>query len=362
MDYWTNREEQVYQMCSQSSFVNNSLIDELLLEVIDNRALSFSSFETASPSSSQRRLVRMNIKGIWTNFSISIPALESDHSFSPHPRVSPNVQTLGNIRKLQLADPKDNCTDLPIELLIGGDQYWRIVKNTEPVRLSPSLPLLPSQLGWTLSGSRSSITVNFTSVNYINIGQPPSPQDDAFRRFWDLETIGITAEYPRTMSEKDSSLLLQFYSSHCLQDGRRVISLPRKEHGSLFSIYHHAEKRFHALERRLERDETIRKIYHDEMFNYIKHEHVEIAPPTNETQETYYLPHHLVKKDKRGNLKWLIVFDGVAHEGDASSLNDALEMGPNLLPERLTLMLRFRQHPLAIIGDTSQAFLQLTLH
>jgi hypothetical protein len=36
------------------------------------------------------------------------------------------------------------------------------------------------------------------------------------------------------------------------------------------------------------------------MFNYIKHEQVEIAPPTNGIQETYYLPHHLVTKDPNG--------------------------------------------------------------
>jgi hypothetical protein len=83
---------------SQPSFVNKSLIDELLLEVIDNRSLSISSFETASPSSSQRKLVWMNIKGISPNFSLPILALKSDHSFSPHPRVSHDVQTLGNIR------------------------------------------------------------------------------------------------------------------------------------------------------------------------------------------------------------------------------------------------------------------------
>jgi hypothetical protein len=67
--------------------------------------------------------------------------------------------------------------------------------------------------------------------------------------------------------------------------------------------------------------------------NYIKHGHVEIAPTTNGLQETYYLPHHLVKKDKRGNVKWRIVFDGGTHERDTSSLNSTLEMGPNLLPE-----------------------------
>jgi hypothetical protein len=89
-----------------------------------------------------------------------------------------------------------------------------------------------------------------------------------------------------------------------------VVSLPRKEYVSLSSNYHHAEKRFQALAIRLERDETLRNVYHDQRLNYIRHEPVEIAPPADGTQETYYLLHHLVRKEKRGNLKWRIVFDG----------------------------------------------------
>ena len=37
-------------------------------------------------------------------------------------------------------------------------------------------------------------------------------------------------------------------------------------------------------------------------------------------------------------------------------------MGPNLLPEILATLLRFRLHPVGIISDTGQAFLQLSLH
>jgi len=55
-------------------------------------------------------------------------------------------------------------------------------------------------------------------------------------------------------------------------------------------------------------------------------------------------------------------FDISSHEDQAPSLNDALEMGPNLLPEILATLLRFRFHPVSIIGDIGQAFLQLSLH
>ena len=43
------------------------------------------------------------------------------------------------------------------------------------------------------------------------------------------------------------------------------------------------------------------------------------------------------------------------------SLNEVMEMGPNILPEILVILLRFRLHHSAIIGDITQAFLQLVL-
>jgi hypothetical protein len=87
------------------------------------------------------------------------------------------------------------------------------------------------------------------------------------------------------------------------------------------------------------------------------------SPPPSEEEaiDMYYLAHHAVEKEKRGDAKWRIVFDGSSHEDQAPSLNDALEMGPNLLPEILAILLRFRLYPVGIIGDISQAFLQLSL-
>jgi hypothetical protein len=89
---------------------------------------------------------------------------------------------------------------------------------------------------------------------------------------------------------------------------------------------------------------------------------VEIAPSEEGTADGFYLHHHAVNTEKRGEAKWKIVFDGSCHEDHAPSLNDALEMGPNLLPEILATLLRFRMYPVGIIGDIGQAFLQLSLN
>ena len=120
---------------------------------------------------------------------------------------------------------------------------------------------------------------------------------------------------------------------------------------SLPSNHHNAERLLHRLEKRLGGGYVaLRHVYHDHMMGYIKKEQVEIAPEEGTVDELYQ-PHHAVKKEKRGKAKWRIVFDGSSHEDHAPSLNDALELGPNLLSEIFATLLRFRLYPVGIIGD-----------
>jgi len=44
------------------------------------------------------------------------------------------------------------------------------------------------------------------------------------------------------------------------------------------------------------------------------------------------------RKKKAKAVKWRIVFDASSHEPGSPSLNDFLEMGPNLLPEILSIL------------------------
>ena len=102
-------------------------------------------------------------------------------------------------------------------------------------------------------------------------------------------------------------------------------------------------------------------MYLNKMQDYILQHQVEDAPPGPTAAPKFYLPHHAVKKEKRKAIIWRFVFDASSHEPGSPSLNDFLEMGPNLLPEILSILLRFRLHKYAILGDVSQAFLQISL-
>jgi hypothetical protein len=220
---------------------------------------------------------------------------------------------LAHTRKLQLADPKDDPEeDLPIEILIGGDHYWKIVKDSSPIRISALVVLIPSKLGWILSGKRSGITVNSTVVNYINLDQTFLPPDDAFRYFWELETIGITADQEKTLCVKNLALLQEFQDSY-RTDHRRVVSLPKIQNIILSNNCRTAEKRFASLQKRLQKNEPLQKVHYAQILDYIQKRQVEIAL-TEGGPDTFYLPHQAVQNEKHGNIKWRIVFNASSYE------------------------------------------------
>lgn len=72
--------------------------------------------------------------------------------------------------------------------------------------------------------------------------------------------------------------------------------------------------------------------------------------------ETWYFPHHIVEHNNRHR----VVFD-CSFEYMGQNLNKCLLPGPTLGPFLLGVLLRFRQHPVAICGDIKGMFHQVRL-
>jgi hypothetical protein len=111
---------------------------------------------------------------------------------------------------------------------------------------------------WILSGNRSGTRVNSAVVKFINLEQTLTPSEDDLRRFWDLETIGISANSDRSLSAKDSKLLEDFQASFHMEEQCRVVSLPRKQNIALPNNKLNAEKRLNNLTKILESNETLK--------------------------------------------------------------------------------------------------------
>jgi len=172
---------------SQSIFVAKSLIDDLKLEMLDRQDLVVTAFESRSSDSIPRRFARFCEKSIRKNATVPINAFESSHALCPSLTVPHDITIMAQTRNIQLVDTMEGERDLPIEVLIGGDHYWRILKDTSTIRLSASRSLLPIKFGWILTENRTGSPAN-EIVKCITL----ETSDNDLRRFWDLETIGIT--------------------------------------------------------------------------------------------------------------------------------------------------------------------------
>ncbi|XP_071041466.1 uncharacterized protein [Parasteatoda tepidariorum] len=348
---------------SQTSFIHSHLVDYLKLDVISSDSLEIHAFESSSNQAQSRRKVRFKLSSIWNQSEIYLHAFESPNRYAVHPSVPLEIASMAHKKKFKLADPNDTIQEMPIEVLIGADFYWTVVNSEIPFRLSETIVLIPSIFGWILSGSRSHTSVaSLSSVHNISITSPYI-LDDQVRKFWDLDTLGIKAMQDKEMSIRNSEILEDFRSSYEVLENRRVVRLPWKKDVTLSSNnYHVASKRFNTLCKKLQTDPSLKEMYVTLMEDYIDKRQVEIAPENHDKEEkSYYIPHHVVIKEKNAEIKGRIVFDASSHTPGHPSLNDVLEQGPNLLPEILATLLRFRLHKQAIISDGSQAFLQLTL-
>ncbi|GBL83802.1 hypothetical protein AVEN_108023-1 [Araneus ventricosus] len=71
------------------------------------------------------------------------------------------------------------------------------------------------------------------------------------------------------------------------------------------------------------------------------------------------MPHHGGVKDLKETTKLRICYDASSKANNELSLNDCLECGPNLNPDLLKIILKFRFYPIAFCADIQRAFLEV---
>lgn len=111
-------------------------------------------------------------------------------------------------------------------------------------------------------------------------------------------------------------------------------------------------------ERKLSKDPDRERIYNQEIRKLLEAGYVKKLGMEEvlKTSETWYIPHHLVEH----NGKHRLVFN-CSFEYQGQSLNKVLLPGPILGLTLLGVLLRFRQHSVAISGDIKAMFHQIRL-
>ncbi|GBO35810.1 hypothetical protein AVEN_24542-1 [Araneus ventricosus] len=252
----------------------------------------------------------------------------------------------------------DNQRHGHIELLIGADVAGKLL--TGGYKLLPSgLVTIETRLGWTVMGRtrREKGDENTDLIVTSMLTREISETD-----LWNLDAIGIKdqAEKQSKMEQEEATGQHFLKTLKRLPEGRYEVCLLWLE-----GLQPPANNRIIA-EGRLKRtiktlqSQNLLRDYEDVFHEWLKEE---IREPVNISRLDdllcTYLPHHAVIKEN-STTKIRPVFDASAKQKNGSSLNNCLEIGPNLVELIPSILNRFRLGTFGVIADIKKAFLQIS--
>lgn len=271
------------------------------------------------------------------------------NTITSHLPASPLPQAIVDLFKgFRLADPTF-WKPGPVDFLLGADLFTDILTGgTQPVgKGAPDL--LPSVFGLIVMG-RMSCEENIANSTSLLMVDQAENLNFQLERFWELEQPTSIAE---TADPQDLECEEHFLQTHSrLPSGRYVVRLPfRSGNPDLGDSAPAALRRFYCLERRLNRDPALKKMYHDFMMEYIELGHM--SPATSEPR--YLIPHHAIIKESSEGAKLKAVFDASATAPNGS-LNSHLLTGQKLQNDVRSVVTRFRHHRYVFSTDIVKMF------
>lgn len=104
--------------------------------------------------------------------------------------------------------------------------------------------------------------------------------------------------------------------------------------------------------------------YRDAVLDFVETGHAEVVPAKDllkPVSECFYMPMHPVSKVTSTTMKIRPVCDTSAASSTGASYNDTLASGPSLYHALTSIILKFRDHAIAITGDVSKMYRQFSL-
>lgn len=267
------------------------------------------------------------------------------------PLILPTMNLSLNVSKkfrdsIKFADPNWMIPQ-GIDLLIGGPS-WALAK-TDGSKLINKARLQNSIFGFVVQGTADSVDGNVEPsliVNTILSGDRVAGIRDDFKAVF---------EYEQAPDEDDNFSELLFREFHRrLPSGRYEVPLifgVDKELGNSYNVCFMRNKK--VLEK-LDQKQT--EQFLDVMREYQNSGIISVC--NDEKGGTFYCPFVLVWT-KKISTPLRICLDGSQKSSNHLSVNDIQMSGKKLQPNIVSQLLKFRQHPVAVISDISQMFLNI---
>ena len=350
---------------SQTSFVRQSVIDELGLDG-KNVKIAVSGFGGGASKSSLRKRIVFTVAPVDKSGQPQcIEALTTPVICRPAEAVEIHPRRWSHLQNIVFPEefPRE---EQEIDVLIGLDFYYSFVTR-DIVKGGSSEPVaVRTTLGWVFCGPTGGHDQECSVSMNVQIGAEEQ-LNETLQKFWDLESIGIRpAESSISTTHAEDVTLKKFKETLTYNDGRYEVSLPWKEDRvALKDNYRQAERRLYNLEKKLLHEPMKAESYGEAINKYAENGVAEEVPcdeiiPTD-GRPVFYLPHHAIIREDKQTTKTRVVFDASARDSNGVSLNSCLEPGPALQPDLVGILLRFRKNYVGIMGDIEKMFLQIRL-
>ena len=184
---------------SQKSYITRRLSDELGLRKCGSEVLSIGTFGGAANFQKEYEIVEVAMQSKCAQV-LYLRAVVVEKICSPLQRQTVNMakENFEHLKGLTLADENDGGP-VEIEILIGLDNYWRIVTG-QVVKGRNGPVAMASKFGYILSGPATDtkiMMVNHPSTTILTkclFVEDSQNLNFKLDKFWDLESIGIKEE------------------------------------------------------------------------------------------------------------------------------------------------------------------------
>lgn len=260
-----------------------------------------------------------------------------------------------NINGFNLADPNFHNPS-KIDILLGAERVFHCL--TGETKFVDNIAALSTIFGWVIGGE-----VNPSHGCVASI-QSMSTTDEEFNvslhKFWSVE------EVPENFVPKASEIENHFLSHISRDNSRYIVRLPFIQgEAKLGNSKKAAIMRLFAMERRFIQNPVLKEEYVKFMDEFLHLKHMERVPKHEidlPDENLFYLPHHAVLKPDSTTTKLRVVFDGSCRTSTGVSLNEKLLIGSNIQDDLVSVIVRFRKHPIVFTADIEKMYRQVLVH
>ena len=347
------------------SFVTARFVHELGLKKIDQPTKIKGFQQTETPAIKYRvnitfKIPTGTVTTLQTMEALVVDSITGDLPSGP----LPEIRDSPHLKGLKLADPS---FDRPgrVDVLFGVDFIPMLLRGSTTFSANRLLCTTETAYGWVISGRCSAPHQTLRSHLCLSAHSLDGQTQDLLVSFLESEGLPPDPNSDSTPTEDEQRAEDHFVATHSRQDdGRFVVQLPRKaDPPPLGCSRDRALRRHHQNVASLTRRNKFRE-FQDAIWDYAKRQHAERVPDADlllPEQRCFYLPTHGVVKEQSTTTKLCIVFDASAASSTGHSLNDQLLAGPNLYPQLIPILLRFRMHVVGMTADIGKMFREIAL-